>query len=112
MPHYPSEIEYSERYDDGDYEYRHVVLTKEVFKKLPRNRLLSEAVTPTPRRNGADSEFSNRAAGCTTKFTAPNLTSSSSAGPRAPILRRDCRPLASCLPLIPTLAEPASQLGV
>lgn len=41
MPHYPSEIEYSERYDDGDYEYRHVVLTKEVFKKLPRNRLLS-----------------------------------------------------------------------
>jgi len=28
MPHYPTEIEYSEKYYDDHYEYRHVVLPK------------------------------------------------------------------------------------
>jgi len=38
-----SRIEYSEKYADNDYEYRHVILTKEIAKGLPRSRLLSEA---------------------------------------------------------------------
>ena len=42
MPHYPSEIEYSEKYQDEDYEYRHVMLPKDIFKQIPRGRLLSE----------------------------------------------------------------------
>lgn len=42
MPHFPDEIEYSDKYKDDHYEYRHVLLPKEIFKKLPRNKLLSE----------------------------------------------------------------------
>lgn len=43
MPHYPSEIEYSDKYFDEHYEYRHVILPKEVLKKIPnRGKLLSE----------------------------------------------------------------------
>lgn len=36
MPHYPSEIEYSEKYYDDYYEYRHVILPKENMKKIPQ----------------------------------------------------------------------------
>lgn len=43
MPHYPDEIEYSEKYADSLYEYRHVILPKEIYKKLPRGKLLSES---------------------------------------------------------------------
>ena len=44
MPHYPSEIEYSEKYFDDFYEYRHVVLPKEVYKKITnKGKLLSES---------------------------------------------------------------------
>jgi cyclin-dependent kinase regulatory subunit CKS1 len=40
---FPKEIEHSEKYYDEVYEYKHVILTKEVFEKLPRNRpLLNE----------------------------------------------------------------------
>jgi len=42
MPHYPDEIEYSEKYKDDFYEYRHVLLPKEIYKKMPQGRLLSE----------------------------------------------------------------------
>jgi len=42
MPHYPEEIEYSEKYEDDLFEYRHVLLPKAVFKSIPRGRLLSE----------------------------------------------------------------------
>jgi cyclin-dependent kinase regulatory subunit CKS1 len=42
MPHYPEEIEYSEKYSDCLYEYRHVILPKELYKKLPKGKLLSE----------------------------------------------------------------------
>ena len=42
MPHYPDEIEYSEKYKDDYYEYRHVLLPKEIFKKMPQGRLLNE----------------------------------------------------------------------
>ena len=34
MPHYPSEIEYSEKYYDECYEYRHVILPKETMKLI------------------------------------------------------------------------------
>ena len=43
MPHYPKEIEYSDKYTDNYYEYRHVLLPKEIFKKLPAKMLLSES---------------------------------------------------------------------
>lgn len=39
------EIEYSDKYEDSSYEYRHVILPKEVAKQLPQGknmRLLSE----------------------------------------------------------------------
>ena len=42
MPHFPEEIEYSEKYNDDEYEYRHVLLPKEVYKNIPRGRLLYE----------------------------------------------------------------------
>lgn len=42
MPNFPDEIEYSEKYEDDKYEYRHVLLPKALFKQLPRSRLLSE----------------------------------------------------------------------
>ncbi len=42
MPHYPEEIEYSDKYSDELYEYRHVILPKEVYKKIPKNKLLDE----------------------------------------------------------------------
>ena len=42
MPHYPEKIEYSSKYQDKIYEYRHVLLPKEVFEKVPHRRLLSE----------------------------------------------------------------------
>lgn len=45
MPHYPDEIEYSDKYMDDFYEYRHVLLPKETYKKMPRGRLLSESVS-------------------------------------------------------------------
>jgi cyclin-dependent kinase regulatory subunit CKS1 len=43
MPHYPHEIEYSDKYTDDYYEYRHVLLPKEIFKKLPAKKLLLES---------------------------------------------------------------------
>ena len=42
MPHFPDEIEYSEKYNDDLYEYWHVLLPKHIFKRIPRGRLLSE----------------------------------------------------------------------
>ena len=42
MPHYPDEIEYSDKYYDDLYEYRHVLLPKAIYKSMPKGRLLSE----------------------------------------------------------------------
>ena len=42
MPHFPDEIEYSDKYQDEYYEYRHVLLPQAVYKKLPRGRLVTE----------------------------------------------------------------------
>lgn len=43
MPRFPEEIVYSEKYMDAEYEYRHVILTKDVYKLMPRKRVLQEA---------------------------------------------------------------------
>ena len=43
MPHYPDEIEYSDKYLDDHYEYRHVLLPKDVYKKIQKGRLLTES---------------------------------------------------------------------
>lgn len=42
MPHYPEEIEYSEKYSDELYEYRHVLLPKPLYKQMPKGKLLNE----------------------------------------------------------------------
>ena len=42
MPHYPDKIEYSAKYNDLYYEYRHVILPREIFEKLPAKKLLSD----------------------------------------------------------------------
>lgn len=42
MPHFPDEIEYSEKYQDENFEYRHVLLPKHIHKKAPRSRMLTE----------------------------------------------------------------------
>ena len=42
MPHFPDEIEYSEKYQDDLFEYRHVLLPKHIYKKAVRGRLLTE----------------------------------------------------------------------
>lgn len=36
-------IIYSDRYHDDEYEYRHVILPKELACKVPKDRLMSEA---------------------------------------------------------------------
>jgi len=36
-------IDYSDKYSDGKYEYRHVTLPKEMGKTLPKNRTMSDA---------------------------------------------------------------------
>jgi cyclin-dependent kinase regulatory subunit CKS1 len=35
-------IQYSDKYTDDVYEYRHVILTKELARILPKDRLMSE----------------------------------------------------------------------
>ena len=42
MPHYPKEIEYSEKYEDDIYEYKHVLLPENLFRTMARGKLLSE----------------------------------------------------------------------
>ena len=37
-----TEITYSEKYEDKEYEYRHVVVPRCIAKIIPRNRLMSE----------------------------------------------------------------------
>uniref|UniRef100_A0A7S4R7P6 Cyclin-dependent kinases regulatory subunit n=1 Tax=Alexandrium monilatum TaxID=311494 RepID=A0A7S4R7P6_9DINO len=46
MPHYPDDIEYSEKYADDKFEYRHVILpkaiAKDMYKQTSGKRLLEE----------------------------------------------------------------------
>ena len=37
------DIQYSEKYCDDEFEYRHVILPKHVSKNAPKGRLLSDA---------------------------------------------------------------------
>jgi len=36
------QIQYSEKYADSNFEYRHVILPSNLLKHLPTNRLLTE----------------------------------------------------------------------
>lgn len=47
MPHFPNEVEQSEKYADKQYEYKHVILSQEMFLKLPRNTLIKESDWPS-----------------------------------------------------------------
>lgn len=40
---FPKTLEHSEKYNDSQFEYKHVILNKELFEKLPKYKLLSEA---------------------------------------------------------------------
>ena len=44
MPHFPDEIEYPEKYSDELFEYRHVLLPKDVYRKIKdmKGQLLTE----------------------------------------------------------------------
>ncbi|CAD8159764.1 unnamed protein product [Paramecium octaurelia] len=43
MPRCPTDIVYSEKYTDGEFEYRHVILPHELYKKISKiGRLLTE----------------------------------------------------------------------
>ena len=43
MPYYPDEIEYSDKYCDELFEYRHVQLSKNIYKAMPKGKLLLES---------------------------------------------------------------------
>lgn len=100
MPHYPDEIEYSDKYQDDSYEYRHVLLPKEVYKKMSRNKLLSENVRFYWFRNGEVSESNNPEAGSTTNSISQSPTSCCSEEPEEPIHKLDCHLLGSSPQLI------------
>mmetsp|Transcript_20295 Transcript_20295/g.29991 ORF Transcript_20295/g.29991 Transcript_20295/m.29991 type:complete len:114 (-) Transcript_20295:63-404(-) len=36
------DISYSEKYSDGDYEYRHVFIPKDLARRVPKDRCLTE----------------------------------------------------------------------
>ena len=89
MPHYPDEVEYSDKYADDHYEYRHVILPKDIYRRMPRHRILSENVQLSLSRNGDHSEFSSQEDGFTTNFTSQSLTFSSSEDQKEPTLKLD-----------------------
>lgn len=43
MIRFPKYLTYSEKFKDDKYEYRQVTLTEELYRKIPKGRLLSEA---------------------------------------------------------------------
>lgn len=43
MVHYPKEAEHSEKYQDDLFEYKHVILTKDMYDRMPKNKLLVES---------------------------------------------------------------------
>ena len=88
MVHYPDEIEYSDKYSDDYYEYRHVILPRDVFKRLPRGRLLTENVRIFRIRNGGQLAYSSREDGPTTKCTSQNPIFCSLEEPEERTLRR------------------------
>lgn len=75
MPHYPEDIDYSEKYCDEHYEYRHVLLPKDLYKKLPKNKLLTESVCMILLRNGEPLGSNSLEAGATMNSTSLSPTS-------------------------------------
>ena len=45
MARFPDEIEYSSVYrdDNHEFEYRHISLPKEIYKSIPKSKLLTES---------------------------------------------------------------------
>ena len=76
MPHYPEEIEYSDKYFDDFYEYRHVILPKHIFKKIQKGifKILSSKASSSANKNGEALEFNNLEAGLITKLIDQSLT--------------------------------------
>ena len=89
MPHYPDEIEYSDKYLDDHYEYRHVLLPKDVYKKIPRGRLLNESVLIDPCRSGELSECNSHEDGFTISCIDQNHIFSCLEDPRILTHRQD-----------------------
>ena len=44
MPHFPDELEYSDKYYDSCYEYRHVALPEQSYKSIKHHVILEELV--------------------------------------------------------------------
>lgn len=42
MPHFPNSIVHSKKYEDDYFIYKHIMLTKEAFKSMKKNTILSE----------------------------------------------------------------------
>ena len=42
MPRFPDKITYSDKFFDLEYEYRNAALTKELFSKIRKKKLLTE----------------------------------------------------------------------
>jgi len=64
MVQYTDEIEYSDKYEDDEYEYRHVLLPKDVTKRMlemtaERRRAAVAAAEPTPEIMSARGMFRN-----------------------------------------------------
>lgn len=99
MPHYPDEVEYSDKYMDDFYEYRHVILPRDIYKKAPRGRLLLENVRNSLIcRNGEDQEFSKVEVGSIMRFINLNPIFCSLGDPEGQTHRLGSRLLGS-LPL-------------
>lgn len=86
---------------DDYYEYRHVILPREVYKKMPRGRLLIENVHFILLSNGEPWESSNHEDGYTTNCTGHNPIFFSSGEPKALTHKLAC--LQQDLSLHPTL---------
>ncbi|EAS00741.1 cyclin-dependent kinase regulatory subunit (macronuclear) [Tetrahymena thermophila SB210] len=44
MPKFPKEIEYSDTYNDDAYFYRNVRLPQDLYKKIPKGKIMTEDV--------------------------------------------------------------------
>lgn len=88
---------------DDHYEYRHVILPKEVYRKMPRNRILTENVSHMSCRNGDLWEFNNQEAGSTMNCTDQSPTFFSSEDPKEPTPQLDF-----LLPVLSLLPTPSS----
>jgi cyclin-dependent kinase regulatory subunit CKS1 len=54
MPVYPEDIEYSDKYCDDVYEYRHVLLPKRIMKEMFRQMQNSSSIPHDPKRPASD----------------------------------------------------------